>query len=99
MSDKLKSDEKYLENQRKYWASEGGREAQNRYFQTEAGKEARERYLNSEKGQQALLRYYLSEKAETTRQKRQALIKLFRRLDKYLRENPDKTIEDYLNQE
>ena len=90
--------EKYLENQKRYWASEGGRGAQNRYFQTDAGKEARVRYLKSEKGQAALLRYYLSEKAETTRQKRQALIKLFRQANKWLKLNSDKTIEDFFAQ-
>jgi len=90
--------EKYLENQKKYWASEKGREAQNKYFQTDAGKTARERYFNSEKGREALLRYYLSEKAETTRQRRQALIKLFRRIDNYLKLHPDATIEEYFAQ-
>ena len=90
--------EKYLENQKRYWASEAGRKAQNRYFQSDAGKVARDRYFNSEKGKEALLRYYLSEKAETTRQKRQALIKLFRQADKWLRFHPDTTIEDFFTQ-
>lgn len=90
--------EKFEKAQKKYENSEAGRARKIKYNQSDSGKEARERYLKTEKGQGALLRYYLSEKAETTRQKRQALLKLFRQLDNYLREHPDKTIEDYFNQ-
>ena len=85
--------------QKKYRNSEKGKELITRYNQSDAGRATREKYLKSELGRKALLRYYLSEKAETARQKRQALLKLFRRLDKYLRENPDKSIEDYFNQQ
>lgn len=81
----------------KYRKSEGGKAAKNRYDQSEGGKAARKRYLESEKGKEALLRYYLSEKAVTQRQQNSALLKLFRRLDKYLQRNPNKTIEDYFN--
>lgn len=90
----------YLATERakeKYRKSDLGKVAKNRYDNSESGKAARKRYLTSEKGKEALLRYYLSEKAETIRQQRQALIKLFRKLDKYLRKNPEKTIEDYFN--
>ena len=92
------SDAKFLKTQRKYERSESGKARQKRYFQSEAGKAAKNRYFQSERGQAALLRYYLSEKAESTRQKRQALIKLFRQADNWLKDNPDKTIEDFLNQ-
>jgi len=80
---------KFEETQERYWKSEKGREAKRRYNLSDAGKNSRERYLKSEKGQEALLRYYLSEQAETTRQKRQALIKLFRLIDKYIKNHPD----------
>jgi hypothetical protein len=83
---------------KKYNSSEKGKAAINRYFSSEKGKEARKRYLNSEKGREALLRYYNSEKAKTARERRQALLKLFRRADKYLKENPGKTIEDFLKE-
>ena len=81
----------------KYRKSDLGKAAKRRYDNSEGGKAARKRYLTSEKGKEALLRYYLSEKAETARQQRQSLVKLFRRIDKYLRRNPDKTIEDYFD--
>jgi hypothetical protein len=90
----------YLATERakeKYRKSDLGKAAKNRYDHSDSGQAARKRYLESEKGKEALLRYYLSEKAESTRQRRQALIKLFRKLDKYLRKYPDKTIEDYFN--
>ena len=90
---------KFEKTQARYWNSEAGKAAKKRYNLSEAGKATRKKYLDSENGQKALLRYYLSEKAETTRQKRQALLKLFRQLDNYLRANPDKTMEDYFNQE
>lgn len=93
------SDEKFQKTQKKYESSEAGKARKTRFNQSDGGKESREKYLKSDLGQAALLRYYLSEKAETTRQKRQALIKLFRKLDRYLKENPDKTIEDFLTQE
>ena len=81
----------------KYRRSDLGKAAKKKYDNSEGGKVTRKKYLTSEKGKAALLRYYLSERAETARQKRQSLIKLFRRLDKYLRSNPEKTIEDYFD--
>ena len=98
MSEPKDSFAKVEEAQAKWRGTEKGKEATKRWNNSDAGKESRERYLKSEKGQEALLRYYLSERAESTRQKRQALIKLFRKLDKYLKLYPDNTIEDFLNQ-
>ena len=88
---------KFEETQKRYWNSPAGKATKQRYTQSELGRENQRRYFESEKGKEALLRYYLSEKAETTRQKRQALLKLFRQLDKYLRKYPDKTTEDFFN--
>lgn len=89
---------KLEEAQKRYLNSEKGKTAVKRYKQSEKGKDAQQRYLQSERGQAALLRYYLSEKAQTQRQQRAALLKLFRRLDKILGLNPDKSIEDALNE-
>ena len=88
---------KYEKAQERYWNSEAGKAAKKRYNLSEKGKDARKKYLESENGRKALLRYYLSEKAETTRQKRQALLKLFRRLDNYLKENPEKSMQDFFD--
>lgn len=84
--------------QKRYWSSEAGKATNRRYNLSEKGKDARKKYLESENGKKALLRYYLSEKAETTRQKRQALLKLFRQLDNFLRAHPEKTFQDALEQ-
>ena len=81
---------------KKYLNSELGKAAVKRYMSSDLGKKARQRYLKSEKGQMALLRYYLSEKGVTTRQHRNEITKLFVHLSKYLKENPDKNIEDFL---
>ena len=80
----------------KYRNSILGKTAQKRYAQSKLGKEARKRYFESEKGKAALLRYYLSEKAETQRQKHRTLEKLFRLIVKYLKANPEATIEEAL---
>jgi len=82
--------------QEKYQKSEKGKAARDRWNKSEKGKESREKYLESEKGQEALLRYYLSEKAETNREKRNSLQKLFRKLSTWLDKNPGKTLEDFL---
>jgi len=87
---------KFEKTQKKFRSSDKGKAVWTRFNLSDKGKDARKKYLESENGRKALLRYYLSQKAETTRQQRQALIKLFRRLDKYLKSNPDKTMEDFL---
>ena len=81
--------------QERYRNTEKGKTAKKRYDQSESGKTARMRYLKSEQGKAALLRYYHSEKAQTQRQQRQATLKLFRKLDKFLELHPDKSIEDF----
>jgi len=88
---------KIEESNKRYLNSEKGKQAKRRYDLSDKGREARGRYLESEKGQAALLRYYLSEKGATTRQHHNEMTKLFIQLNKYLEENPNKTIEDFLS--
>jgi len=89
--------EKIEEAQKRYWNSDKGKETQSKYHSSKKGREATTRYLNSEKGRMALLRYYLSEKGKTTRQHQNNLRKLLNQCDTFLRENPDKTILDFLH--
>jgi len=88
--------DKMERNRKRYEGSEKGKAKNKRWNQSDRGKESRKKYLDSELGQAAILRYLLSEKAETQRQKRRALEKLFRLTDKYLKENPEATIEEAL---
>lgn len=90
--------QKIEEAAERYWKSEKGRAVQKKYNLTSLGKEARTRYLKSEKGKAALLKYYLSEKGLETRERQAELRKLLTQCEKYLSENPDKTIEDFLTQ-
>lgn len=83
------------EAQKRYLKTEKGKSAKKRYDQSEQGKSARKRYLESEKGQEALLRYYLSEKAQSQREQRKALMKLFRQLDNFTQDNPNKSMEEF----
>ena len=83
------------EAQKRYLNSEKGKSAVKRYQQSESGKAAQRRYLESEKGKAALLRYYLSEKAQTQREQKSAMVKLFRKLEAFLKFHPDKTTEDF----
>lgn len=83
------------EAQKRYLRTEKGKSAKKRYDQSNQGKDARKRYLESEKGKAALLRYYLSEKAQNQREQRKALMKLFRKLDTFLQENPDKSMDEF----
>lgn len=88
--------QKIEEAAERYWKSEKGKAVQKRYNLTSQGKEAQTRYLQSEKGKAALLRYYLSEKGTETRKRRTELQNLLNQCNKFLEENPDKTIEDFL---
>lgn len=90
------SQEKFDKTQKKYEKSAPGKARKVKWNNSDAGKNSRGKYLKSEMGQEALLRYYLSEKAETTRQQRQALLKLFRQVDKYIREHPEASPQEAL---
>lgn len=81
----------------RYWGSEKGKSTKKKYDLSEKGKGARRKYLRSEKGQMALLRYYLSEKGVATRQLRNEMNKLLTQCAKYLEENPNHTITDFLS--
>ncbi len=89
------SDSKATEARRKFWASPKGRAIQAAYFQTDRGREARKNYLDTVKGKLTLRRYYYSDKGQEAHQKNQDKVKLFKAMDNWLKENPDKTIQDY----
>ena len=89
--------EKIEEAQKRYWNSDKGKETQSKYHSSKKGREATTRYLNSEKGRMALLRYYLSEKGKMARQRQNNLRKLLTQCDSFLKENPDRTITDFLS--
>ena len=90
------SEDRAKEARQKFWASPKGREIQKIYFKTEKGKLAQDRYQQSVKGQLTLRRYYYSNKGQEAHQRHQTKVKTFKKIDKWLKENPDKTIQDAL---
>ena len=81
---------------KKFWASPRGREIQSAYFQTERGKEALRRHQKSVKGRLTLRRYYYSDKGQEAHQKHQSKVRLFKRIDTWLKANPNSTTQDAL---
>lgn len=91
------SGEKGAEARRRFWASPKGREIQAAYFKTEKGRKAQKHYqLETVKGKLSGRRYYYSDKGQAAHKKHQDKVKLFKAVDIYLKENPDKTIQDAL---
>ncbi len=77
----------------KYFHSEKGKAVLRKYLDSEKGKKALKRYFQSEKGKEAQLKYYQKKKAEQA-----PLQQLLEGLSKYLRDNPDNTIQDFLKE-
>ena len=60
--------------------------------------EAKRKYFRSEKGKAAFRRYYDSEKGQMRRRRLKMLDLLAKECSTFLQDNPDKTVEDFLNQ-
>ena len=82
---------------KKYRQSNKGKDAQKRYLTSEKGTAAREAYAKSEKGLAAQLRYRLSKKGQEALKESQTRRKLFTKAANWLKENPGKSLEDYLS--
>lgn len=89
---------KIEEAAKKYWKGPKGRKTREKYLKSEKGKTARRRYSQSEKGNLASLRYYLSEKGREKRQQKTELNQLLSAYNKFLDENPNLTVKDFLAQ-
>jgi len=79
----------------RYFRSPKGKEALKKYFESDKGKEAQERYRESTKGKLALRRYYHSPKGQEAHIRRKGKVNRFKDIEKWLKVNPGKTIEDY----
>lgn len=92
----LDSFTKIEEASKRYWKSEKGKTVKQKYFQSEKGQTAQKKYLQSEKGKAAVLRYFLSEKGQSIRTRQKAVSSLLIQYNKFLKDNPEKTMEDFL---
>lgn len=88
-----------LDEARRRWSRTVKRkEAQKRYEEKDKGQATIKRYQDSEKFKLSLQKYYFSKKGQEAHQKRERLVKDFRKVAKWLKNNPGKTYEDYLEE-
>ena len=84
---------------RVYWQSDKGRETQKRYRHSDKGKVARSFHVKSVKGKLTRKKYYYGEKGQAAHLRRRTKVKQFKALDRFLKDNPDKTPEDFFKQQ
>jgi len=94
MVNKEESWDKIEEANKRYINSDKAKKVRSNYSKSDKGKQAAKRYRESEKGKEALQRHYLSEKGKAYRQKRQALMKAVRKVNKLLERDPNLKLED-----
>jgi hypothetical protein len=83
---------------RKYLRSPKGKEAYKRYRESTKGQEARARHESTEKARLTKTKYYYSDKGQAAFQSRLEREKELRKIEKWLKENPGKTTEDYFKE-
>jgi len=98
VTDYVAASERLDEAKRRYSKSPKGREAQRRWAKSTAGIEAKKRYQQTEKHALSLKKYYYSKKGQQAHARRQEVVSDFRAARKWLKENPGKTYEDYVNE-
>jgi len=87
--------DKGKKNQAKWFKSEKGKAAQKKYRDSDKGQAAQDRFNHSVKAQLDRSRYYYSDKGQAAHAKRADKVQTFRDMEKWLKENPDKTVLDY----
>lgn len=80
---------------RKYSRSEKARANQRKYNKSEAGRASFKRITKTEKYKIAQRKFYYSPKGIEARLRRQEKVKDFKQIEKWLKANPGKTVEDY----
>jgi len=83
------------EAKKRYFKSKKGKDAIRSYLNSDKGKDATKKYRSSTKGKLALRRYYHSEKGQEAHQRHKGKVNRFKEIEKWLKANPGKTIEDY----
>lgn len=93
--DSVEAANKLDASQRKYNKTPKLRAAQKRYKETPKGKAAQQKYTQSEKFKLACQKYYCSDKGQVSYLGRRQLVKDFRGLARWLKNNPGKTFDDW----
>lgn len=86
------------EAQLRYSRSEKGRTKRKERRSTETYKTEQKRFFHSEKGKATQLKYRSSPKGVVGKDKRDSVCKLTQACADYLEQNPDKTVQDFLNE-
>jgi len=92
------AEERIAAARRKYSRSEARKATQNRYEATEKGRATLHRHQQSEKWKLTQQKYYFSEKGQLAHKRQSDLNKEIRIAARWLKENPDKTMKDYLEE-
>jgi len=96
--DAVTAADKVDEAQRKYNKSPKFKAALKRYRSTDKGQAANRRFAQSEKSKLVNQRYRFSEKGRSAHETRSKLVKDFRAVARWLKDNPGKTMDDYLKE-
>ncbi len=93
-----KEEHKTPEAQIKYAHSEKGQEKQEEWRDTERGQQSIQDYDRSPKGKLAKRKYYYGPKGQAAHQRRKTKVTGFKEIEKWLKDNPGKTTEDFFKE-
>ena len=93
-----KEEHKTPEAQILYSHSDKGKEKQKNWRETEEGQQHIRDYMKSPKGKLALRKYYYGPKGQAAHRRHKTKVVGFKVIEKWLRSNPGKTIEDFLKE-
>ena len=93
-----KEDHKTAKAQIKYAHSDRGQEKQKDWRDTEQGRQSIQDYDKSPKGKLAKRKYYYGPKGQAAHKRHKNKVTGFKTIEKWLKDNPGKTIEDFLKE-
>ena len=96
IADAITSADKLDAAMRKYNRSPKRRAAQIRYEQKDKGKETARKFRETEKFRLSQQKYYYSQKGQAAHIKRRGIVRDFREADKWLKDNPGMTFDDFM---
>lgn len=98
VADAVESMDKLDASGKRYSQSPQGKATQHKWSHSEKGVKSRIRHTQSEKYKLTQQKYRESQKGKQSIAERKRLAKLWRKIKSWLKENPDKTYEDYFKE-
>ena len=99
IADSIEAADKIDRSRRKWSRSPKRKKAQRKYLDTDKGQATVDRFQNTEKFKLARQKYYHSEKGQKAHKKRRDTVKGFREAEKWLKEHPGKTFNDFFREQ